>query len=547
MIIPWIVSLFVSFYFTSINGSRLVSQQVETYRRILGTEKVSIDGLKYLAKLHDDDAKCNAACEQYLRNLLGGDELEWSLFSNLVESIYGDEISDDPYQPQEIHLALTDNISEMKVIWATMENLLDPFVEYTSESNEWTAETTIRATAVNYTYTVPQNWWPVFTGVLYEVNMKGLSPSQKYKYRVGGFDSANNTVRTSREYSFKSAPVNNLPDQKTVIGGLADQGTFMFLGFAVEDKLVAVHEQYGVDMVMYAGDLCYAGLSTALPRLNISKEDEFEHIWDLWGIQSEPIAAIMPFMIGLGNHERFYDWTSVSNRYKMPFEKSGGKGNFRFSYDYGNVHWISIDSEDSLEAGSDQMVFLENDLIKAVANRGNVPWIVVSLHRPVYSSDESGYGDHCPGGRFPTALEPLFLEYDVDLVFAGHIHAYERIHPNVNGAVSQFPTKYDGVDLYRPDNLGPIYVVQGNAGASQVEHWVQPKPEWSALRFANGYIPPNDIPREIPDFGDITYTDTFGFGVLTFMNSTHLHYEAVPVTGTLGVDQFWIEKRVSSL
>ncbi len=52
----------------------------------------------------------------------------------------------------------------------------------------------------------------------------------------------------------------------------------MFLGFAVEDKLIAVHESYGVDMVMYAGDLCYAGLSTAMPRLNIDKEDEFEHV-----------------------------------------------------------------------------------------------------------------------------------------------------------------------------------------------------------------------------------------------------------------------------
>lgn len=37
--------------------------------------------------------------------------------------------------------------------------------------------------------------------------------------------------------------------------------------------------------------------------LNISKEDEFEHVWDLLHIQNEPIAANVPWMVGNGNHE----------------------------------------------------------------------------------------------------------------------------------------------------------------------------------------------------------------------------------------------------
>jgi hypothetical protein len=120
---------------------------------------------------------------------------------------------------------------------------------------------------------------------------------------------------------------------------------------------------------MYAGDLAYAGLSSAMPRLNISKEDEFEHIWDLWGIQNEPIAATRPFMVGVGNHERFYEYAAVQNRYKMPFEKSGGNGDFWFSYTYGNVHWISISSEEDLSPDSAQIAFLRQDLQQAAANR----------------------------------------------------------------------------------------------------------------------------------------------------------------------------------
>lgn len=106
-------------------------------------------------KLHDDEAICVDSCDRYLDNLLG-DGMEWSLFSNLVDAIYGDMISDDPYQPQEVHLAITDNVDEMKVIWATMEGLSNPFVEYTGASNDWTSATSL--SAKSYTYTVPEKW-----------------------------------------------------------------------------------------------------------------------------------------------------------------------------------------------------------------------------------------------------------------------------------------------------------------------------------------------------------------------------------------------------
>lgn len=136
---------------------------------------------------------------------------------------------------------------------------------------------------------------------------------------------------------------------------------------------------------MYAGDLAYAGLSSAMPRLNISKEDEFEHIWDLWGIQTQPVAATRPFMVGVGNHERFYEYAAVQNRYKMPFEKSGGNGDFWYSYTYGNVHWISISSEEDVEPDSTQISFLQQDLEKAAANR-----VSQAPHYYVFSRDRLG-------------------------------------------------------------------------------------------------------------------------------------------------------------
>ena len=255
-----------------------------------------------------------------------------------------------------------------------------------------------------------------------------------------------------------------------------------------------------------------------------------------------------------GNHEGFYNWTAFSNRYKMPHERSGGYGNFWYSYDYGNVHVTSLSTEHCFDAGCDQMVWFENDLKNAVANRGNVPWIVLSLHRPVYCSDDGQYDSHSPGGKFQAALEPLLLQYDVDLVIQGHMHAYERIHPVDNGTVTVQPSKKRGtsglVDTYYADGKGPVYVVQGNTGAMQFEKWVHPQPDWSAVRFANGFIPPRDI-RTAQGAAELeglilnsNYTDTFGFGVADFINSTHLHYTNIPITGDIGGDEFWVIKRI---
>ena len=282
------------------------------------------------------------------------------------------------------------------VLFTTIEKLERPFVEYTLAVNEWTPDTTMTNAANSYTYEVPQNWYPTWSGMMYETSMLNLKPGKTtYKYRVGGY--CNQTLHTSKEFVFNTAPLAD-KDQKTTFAMLGDQGTFMLLGFAVTEKIVQLQEQEEIDIVHYAGDLSYAGLSGDLtPFNNISDDDEFGHIWDLWGIQNERIHATRPVMTTPGNHESFYNWTAFSNRYHMPYKNSNGEGNFDFSYDYGNVHITSINTEGCYDMTCPQMQWLEADLQTAVANRLIVPWLVLSLHRPIYSSDASSSG--VPGGE----------------------------------------------------------------------------------------------------------------------------------------------------
>lgn len=53
-------------------------------------------------------------------------------------------------------------------------------------------------------------------------------------------------------------------------------------------------QQY--DMVIHAGDVCYAGTGA---------EIEFEEIWDIWGNMVQEIAAYVPYMFAVGNHVSF--------------------------------------------------------------------------------------------------------------------------------------------------------------------------------------------------------------------------------------------------
>jgi len=93
-------------------------------------------------------------------------------------------------------------------------------------------------------------------------------------------------------------------------------------------------------------------------------------------------------------------------------------------------------------------------------------------------------------------------------------------------------------------------VVQGNTGAMQAEKWIQPQPAWSAVRFANGFVPRNKTHSELIEVEGVilpsNYTDTFGFGVATFFNTTHMFYRNIPVTGDIGEDSFWIVKNHGS-
>lgn len=168
------------------------------------------------------------------------------------------------------------------------------------------------------------------------------------------------------------------------------------------------------DVLLLPGDLSYA--------------DTQQPLWDSFGRLVEPHASRRPWMVTQGNHEieTFpiiypHGFKAYNARWPMPYHQSGSKSNLYYSFDVVGAHIVMLGSYTNFDASSDQYTWLKADLAKV--NRSKTPWIVVLIHAPWYSSNIAHKGE---GESMRQAMEEMLYNARVDIVYAGHVHAYER-------------------------------------------------------------------------------------------------------------------------
>ncbi len=142
-----------------------------------------------------------------------------------------------------------------------------------------------------------------------------------------------------------------------------------------------------------------------------------------------------------------------------------------FSFQWGNAFWLVLDSNAYMDWTD---ATIRNWVDAQLASASDATWRFVTFHHPSFSSD----GKHSNEQRM-RLLAPIFEKYGVDVVFAGHMHCYERSHPlrftpdkleteldteecPVTGALS-IDTEYDGAHFCKPKGI--IYLTSGAAGA----------------------------------------------------------------------------------
>lgn len=165
-------------------------------------------------------------------------------------------------------------------------------------------------------------------------------------------------------------------------------------------------------------------------------------------------VAVLPT---IGNHEK--NDPNYYRYFSMPEPK------YYYKFTYGNADLFAIDTNGLRNLGRDgeQYLWLDKELAASKAT-----WKIVFHHHPAYSSDDDDFGYSWYGKsgdgepRVQRNLVELYEKHQVDMVFNGHVHVYERT----------WPVRQKKVDHEK----GTIYVTSGGGGG-KLEDFT-PTPHW---------------------------------------------------------------------
>lgn len=195
------------------------------------------------------------------------------------------------------------------------------------------------------------------------------------------------------------------PPARSILPNARDSVKFLVIGdsgtgdrnqLQVAARIDATRQQFPFTLALMLGDNLYGTDNAAAYR------NKFERPY------APLLQAGVKFYASLGNHD------DASQRFYAGFNMDGKR---YYSYGTGDVRFFALDSTYMTR---EQLRWVEDEL-----SRSNQKWKIAYMHHPMYSSGLR-HGATMP---LRTALEPLFLKYGVDLVFAGHEHFYERMHP----------------------------------------------------------------------------------------------------------------------
>jgi hypothetical protein len=182
------------------------------------------------------------------------------------------------------------------------------------------------------------------------------------------------------------------------IAVIGDTGTGSKSQYEVGARLVEARQLFPYELVLMLGDNMYGG---ERPQ-DFSKKFELPY---------KPLLdAGVKFYAALGNHD---------DREQVHYKNFNMNGELYYTYKAPkqNVRFFVLESS--------YMDRKQLDWVEQQLQRSTDDWKIVYMHHPIYSSGAA----HGSSVSLREILEPLFIKYNVSVVFAGHEHFYERIKP----------------------------------------------------------------------------------------------------------------------
>ena len=300
---------------------------------------------------------------------------------------------------------------------------------------------------------------------IHKITLGDLKPATTYSYQVTA------GRRTTKSYSFTTAPAGDAPLNFLVWGDNQS-------GYRMSERVCKAMGATDADFVMSVGDVVDRGIN-----------------WDEWTYQylmpARHFQSTKPSFIAMGNHEYGgYDGNPDVLAWEYYFKHpmtSPGSNKYWYSFDYGNAHFVILEPlkmkwmphkdaalGNTVVQDDPQLLWLESDL---KANLGKHDWTFVFYHEPAFAQTWSG-GYYDGEDFIRNAVVPILETYDVDMVFNGHTHAYERGLPHPDTEAGN----------------GITYIITGGGGGGLDNHKYK---EWGKMDIPDHpAVPDSDEPDE---------------------------------------------------
>lgn len=248
----------------------------------------------------------------------------------------------------------------------------------------------------------------------FEVEIGNLEPNTTYVYRVG------TDCCWSKPAHFTTA-------------AQTDNFSFLYMGdthIGYNETSSSVWKQVLDQALTNYPQLKFAIQSGDL----VDKTENIEHWAELFNTAAGVFDRI-PLMTALGNHEA-ENPDMYFKSFALPQNGPEGLKEQHYSFDYGNAHFVVLDSNrmgnegEEYEAG---VAWLENDL-----KNSNKNWKFVMFHHPPYGVDSRDPGQ---SEIIKEKWVPIMEDNGVDMVFVGHQHMYMRTYPIYQSQIQEKATE----------------------------------------------------------------------------------------------------------
>ncbi|MBG9982818.1 metallophosphoesterase family protein [Aerococcaceae bacterium DSM 111020] len=363
---------------------------------------------------------------------------------------------------------------------------------------------------------------------VYKAKATELEPNTTYYYQVGS-----PSDEMSETGSFKTAGTED--DSFTFIQYTDTQNAYWNEHVLNEatfgaDTIARAVETVGadeLDFIMHTGDF----VETA------EVEDEWIDLIE----QSKDTFTNFTMASVAGNHDeytlgRYGEYlppiTEKFNEHvNVAAENDAISGGSYYSFDYNNVHFVMLNSNDNKEDdednpeskafGKEQLEWAKADIQEARDN--GAEWVVLGYHKPIFSKSYHSLQDSDVQAVREEFMQ-MIDEMDVDLALQGHDHVLSATYPLnfvpteenfSNGVVAEGEViEQDGVETY-VNPTGTVFVLPNTAGTKAYDdiyskdlehlHAVRPRLDWMTqedVDYYNSLFAFGGQPQESEAFND---------------------------------------------